>query len=218
MIEEVSSYLNQVRHDFSKSKLDEASVEKTPIKQYAKWFEEAVGAQSLDPKAIVVSTVNNAGCPSSRVVYNRGLKANGIVFYTNYNSIKGGELELNQNASILSYWPELERQVRMQGVVTKLDSEESDAYFASRPRESQIGAWASDQSSELKNRQELEEKVTFFTQKFEGKDVPRPPHWGGYRVRPTRFEFWQGRPSRLHDRLTYQQTSDGQWTIERLSP
>ena len=218
MIEEVSSYLNQVRHDFSKSKLDEASVEKTPIKQYAKWFEEAVGAQSLDPKAIVVSTVNNAGCPSSRVVYNRGLKANGIVFYTNYNSIKGGDLELNQNASILSYWPELERQVRMQGVVTKLDSEESDAYFASRPRESQIAAASFVQSKIIPGRKTLEQNFVIAEDEYQYHDIPCPENWGGYRLIPNYFEFWQGRENRLHDRFMFALNNQNLWDIERLSP
>lgn len=218
MIEEVSNYLNQVRHDFSKAKLDEENVDENPIEQYAKWFEEAVGAQVLDPKAIVISTVSADGQPHSRVVYNRGLKPTGMVFYTNYHSNKGRELEGNQHISILSYWPELERQIRMEGKVEQLPAEESDAYFASRPRESQIGAWASNQSEELTNREVLEEKVKSFTAKFEGQDVPRPPHWGGYLFVPHRVEFWQGRPSRLHDRIVYEKQTDETWTKKRLSP
>lgn len=217
MIEEVSNYLNEIRHEFTKAQLDEASVEKTPVEQYAKWFEEAVGAQALDPKAIVVSTVSESGMPSSRVVYNRGLTEEGLKFYTNYQSKKGSEIAQNNQACVLTYWPELERQVRMQGIITPLSAEESDAYFAARPKESQIGAWASDQSSALENREELEEKVKHFTQKFGEGTVPRPPHWGGYLFEIQEAEFWQGRPSRLHDRIVFVKQG-GEWKLKRLSP
>jgi pyridoxamine 5'-phosphate oxidase len=217
MIEEVSNYLNEVRHDFSKQKLDEASVKDNPIEQYAKWFEEAVGSQVPDPKAMTLSTVNRHGVPSSRVVYTRGLKKNGLVFYTNYNSQKGIELTENPHASINIFWSELERQMRINGVVEKLSEKESDQYFASRPRESQIGAWASDQSAQLADRAELEEKVKYYEKEFEGKEVPRPKNWGGYIFEPYYFEFWQGRPSRLHDRIAYE-LIDGSWSKKRLSP
>ncbi|KAB1064929.1 pyridoxamine 5'-phosphate oxidase [Salibacter halophilus] len=217
MIEEVSNYLNEVRHDFSKQKLDEASVKDNPIEQYAKWFEEAVGSQVPDPKAMTLSTVNRDGVPSSRVVYTRGLKKDGLVFYTNYNSQKGIELRENPHASINIFWSELERQIRINGVVEKLSEKESDEYFASRPRESQIGAWASDQSAQLADRTELEEKVKQYEKEFEGKEVPRPKNWGGYIFKPDYFEFWQGRPSRLHDRIAYE-LIDKSWSKKRLSP
>lgn len=217
MIEEVSNYLNQVRHDFTKAALDENHVKKDPIEQYAAWFEEAVGAQSLDPKAIVVSTVGADGHPHSRVVYNRGLKPEGLVFYTNYQSAKGEELAHHPFASVLTYWPELERQVRMEGTVEKLSEKESDEYFASRPRESQIGAWASNQSEPIASREVLENRVKMFAEKFEGKEVSRPPHWGGYFFKPNKAEFWQGRPSRLHDRIVYEH-EEGNWKLKRLAP
>jgi pyridoxamine 5'-phosphate oxidase len=217
MIEEVSNYLNEVRHDFSKQKLDEGSVKDNPIEQYAKWFEEAVGSQVPDPKAMTLSTVNRDGVPSSRVVYTRGLKKDGLVFYTNYNSQKGIELKENPHASINIFWSELERQIRINGVVEKLTEKESDEYFASRPRESQVGAWASDQSAQLADRTELEEKVKRYEKEFEGKDVPRPNNWGGYIFKPYYFEFWQGRPSRLHDRIAYE-LIDKNWSKKRLSP
>jgi len=218
MIEEVSNYLNQIRHDFTKSALDEQAVKATPIEQYAVWFEEAVGSQVLDPKAMVVSTVNIAGKPSSRVVYSRGLKENGLLFYTNYNSQKGDDIEANNAISVNIFWSELERQIRFEGTVVKVSDEESDNYFSSRPRESQIGAWASEQSSKIEDRETLKTRVSEFEKKFEGKPVPRPPHWGGYLIEITRAEFWQGRPARLHDRIVYQLNEKGNWELSRLAP
>ena len=218
MIEEVSNYLNQVRHDFTKQSLDESSVDDNPLEQYAKWFEEAVGAQVLDPKAMVVSTVDKEGKPSSRVLYVRGVKENGFLFYTNYASKKGKELSENPNVAVNIFWPELERQIRMEGVVEKLSADESDAYFASRPRESQIGAWASAQSETIENRETLVTLVNSFTKKFKENDtIPRPPHWGGYFIKANYFEFWQGRPSRLHDRIAFRLVND-KWSKGRLSP
>lgn len=219
MIEEVSNYLNQIRHEFTKQTLDEDSVTENPMELYAKWFEEAVGSQILDPKAIVISTVNLEGKPSSRVVYVRGIKDDGFLFYTNYNSQKGKELENNPNVAINIFWAELERQIRAEGVVEKLSAEESDAYFAARPRESQIGAWASDQSEQLTDRKELEKKFDTFRAKFKDEEkIPRPPHWGGYIIKCDYFEFWQGRASRLHDRIFYSKEKDNNWKIGRLSP
>lgn len=218
MIEEVSNYLNEVRHEFSKAKLDEEHTANNPIEQYAKWFEEAVGSQVPDPKAMTLCTVDQSGRPSSRIVYSRGLTDEGLLFYTNYDSKKGADLDFNNHVSVNIYWSELERQMRFTGETVKLPKEKSDEYFAGRPRESQIGAWASNQSSVLKSRAELEEKVKSYTKKFEGKEVPRPPFWGGYLIKVNRFEFWQGRPSRLHDRIEYFLNDKGEWNKRRLSP
>lgn len=217
MIEEVSNYLNQIRHDFTSQALNEEMAGDNPLDFYAKWVEEAVGAQILDPKAMVISTVDGEGKPSSRVVYVRGIDANGFKFYTNYSSDKGADLLGNPHISVNIFWPELERQIRMQGVASKLPAQESDAYFNGRPRGSQIGAWASNQSGKIQNRQELEEKVAHFTKKFEGSDVPRPEFWGGYYIEAQRFEFWQGRPSRLHDRIVFEKQNN-EWTKFRVAP
>ena len=157
------------------------------------------------------------GKPSSRVVYNRGITNEGFKFYTNYDSRKGRELLLNPHIAVNILWPELERQVRMEGEVSKLSVQESDEYFADRPRESQIGAWASSQSSQVKNRKELEDLVRFYTEKFQNQEVPRPDNWGGYFIQANYFEFWQGRPARLHDRLVFE-LDNGSWKKYRLAP
>ncbi len=217
MIEEVSNFLNQIRSEFSSRELSIESVKDNPIEQYAVWFEEAVGAQLLDPKAMVLSTVSAEGKPSSRVLYVRGIDEHGFLFYTNYHSRKAKELEANPNVAVNIFWPELERQIRAEGIVERLPAEKSDEYFKSRPRESQIGAWASHQSEQLGSRKELEDKVAEFTKKFEGKEVPRPPFWGGYYIRMNYFEFWQGRPARLHDRIAFR-LENGRWKKFRLSP
>ena len=217
MLEEVSNYLNQIRHDFAQQSLNEEDVLDSPIEQYAKWFEEAVGAEVLDPKAVVITTVNLDSKPSSRVVYVRGVSEEGFVIYTNYNSAKGEDLAVNPNVSLNIFWPELERQIRIEGTAKKVDASTSDAYFASRPRESQIGAWASAQSSTLKDRAELEQKVEELTKKFEGKKIERPLFWGGYLIQANYFEFWQGRPSRLHDRIAFELAQE-KWIKKRLSP
>ncbi len=218
MIEEVSNYLNQIRHDFTKGELNESTVAANPLEQYANWFEEAVGAQVPDPKAMTVSTVNANGKPSSRVVYSRGLTDLGILFYTNYNSQKGEDIDANPNVCVNIYWPELERQVRLEGKVSKVSDAESDAYFASRPRDSRIGAWASEQSSEIPDRDALKKKFEDFEEKYKEQDVPRPPHWGGYIIQVSRAEFWQGRLARLHDRIVYEKKESGDWILKRLSP
>ena len=217
MIEEVSNYLNKIRHEFTSQALNEEAAGDNPVELYAKWMEEAVGAQVLDPKAMVVSTVSNDGKPSSRVVYNRGITDTGFKFYTNYDSRKGHDVKVNPYVSVNVFWSEMERQIRMEGIVTKLGEEESDAYFKERPRDSQIGAWASAQSQKVIDRAELEKWVKHFTDKFEGEDVPRPPHWGGYFIEANYFEFWQGRPARLHDRIIFEKDGD-HWKKYRVAP
>lgn len=217
MNEDITRYLNEIRRDFAGNPLNEDSVKENPLEQYALWFEEAVSAQLLDPYAMSLTTVNSIGQPSTRIVYMRGIKDGGFIFYTNYDSSKGKDLNANHKVSLNFFWGELERQIRVEGEVVKISAEDSDTYFSKRPRESQLGAWASSQSEELENRKQLEDKVAHFTEKFNGEDVPRPEHWGGYIVKPTKIEFWQGRPNRLHDRIVYTK-DNGDWKQSRLSP
>lgn len=216
-MEDLRNYLNQIRRDFADKPLEEQSVNDNPFLQFSVWFEEAVNAQLLDPYAMLISTVDEIGLPHSRVVYLRNISDEGMVFYTNYNSQKGKNISASNKIAITFFWVELERQIRIEGTVKKVSEELSDKYFAARPRESQLGAWASNQSETIKNRAELEENLKHFTEKFKGVDVPRPPHWGGYIVEPTKFEFWQGRPSRLHDRLIYIK-NNSDWVISRIAP
>lgn len=217
MNEDIVNYLNEIRRDFSGKPLTEDSVHENPIEQYAIWFEEAVNAQLLDPYAMSLTTVSVEGQPSTRIVYMRGIKSDGFVFYTNYNSSKGKDLVENNKVALNFFWGELERQIRVEGFVEKVSEEDSDMYFEQRPRESQIGAWASAQSEVINDRVQLEEQVEFYTGKFKGVDVPRPPHWGGYVVKPVKVEFWQGRPSRLHDRVVYTKMLNS-WKLSRVSP
>jgi pyridoxamine 5'-phosphate oxidase len=183
---------------------------------FKEWYQEAHEHDCADPHAVVLSTVNEKGQPSSRVVYMRDMLEEGIIIYTNYLSRKGGEILKNHKVAALFYWDCIERQVRMEGEAVKVDSELSDEYFAARPRISQIGAWASEQSSEIDNRATLEERVRFFEEKYPN-EVPRPPHWGGYLIQPTYFEFWQGRLGRLHDRLCYSK-EETNWKKSRIAP
>lgn len=215
--EEVTNYLNQVRRDFAKKALNEEAVDENPFEQLGNWIEEAIDAQILDPYAMTISTATPNGIPSSRVVYLRGIYEQGLVFYTNYNSHKGKELQQNPTIALNFYWAEVERQIRIEGIVEKFSAEASDKYFAERPRESQLGAWASSQSEEISSREELKQRLIDYQTQFEGKEVPRPPHWGGYLVKPNYFEFWQGRPSRLHDRIYYKKSGDN-WKLGRLMP
>lgn len=216
-MEDLQNYLNSIRRDFADKSLDEKSINKNPFLQFETWFEEAVNSQILDPYAMSISTVNKKGQPSTRIVYLRFISEEGLVFYTNYNSHKGTDLTINNKVAINFFWGELERQIRVEGAVSRVSDEMSDSYFEKRPRESQIGAWASEQSSLIQNREELEEKVAFYTNKYKDQPIPRPPHWGGYIVKPSLFEFWQGRPNRLHDRLVYHKY-DSNWKINRIAP
>jgi len=217
MNKDLMNNINEMRRDFAGQALEEGAVHEDPVKQFGIWFKEAVDANLLDPSAMSVTSVNASGQPSTRIVYMRDLTDECFVFYTNYNSTKGKDLTQNKQTALNFFWGELNRQVRIEGVAEKISTEASDDYFSKRPRESQIGAWASSQSELLSSRAALEEKVAFFTDKFKGITIPRPPHWGGYIVQPTQVEFWQGRPNRLHDRIVYSKLGKD-WNQSRLSP
>jgi pyridoxamine 5'-phosphate oxidase len=209
--------LADIRRDYSLKQLSEDSVAPDPFAQFALWMDEALASEVAEPTAMTLSTVSAQNSPSSRVVLLKGFSADGFVFYTNYESRKGREIDLNTSVSLNFFWPELERQVNIEGTAARVSSHESEAYFQSRPIESRIGAWASKQSSVLASRGELERRVTELAEEYADGNVPLPPFWGGFRVTPCRFEFWQGRESRLHDRICYVLDGDV-WTISRLSP
>lgn len=206
-----------IRKDYQLKSLTEAEVAKNPFTQFSTWWDEAVGSAIDEVNAMALSTVSLEGRPSSRIVLLKGFDEQGFVFFTNYNSDKGRQIEQQQFVSLLFFWKELERQVRIEGKATKVAEEESDAYFNSRPVGSRLGAWASPQSQKITDRSVLEQALENITAEYRDKLVPRPSHWGGYRVMPTRIEFWQGRSSRLHDRILYEQVN-GNWQISRLAP
>lgn len=208
--------LQDIRQDYNKFKLDESSLNKNPFSLFKVWMDEAISGDFYDPTAFVLSTATKDGKPSSRVLLLKGFDENGFVFYTNYESRKGNELSENPFASMLFFWDKFERQIRIEGNIEKLTSEESYDYFRKRPLASKLGAWASDQSKELKSRFTLMRKVAKLMLKYPVQ-VPLPSHWGGYRLKPERFEFWQGRPSRLHDRFQYN-IINNKWEIIRLNP
>ncbi len=209
--------LADIRRDYSGEELSEANVSPDPIAQFDVWMNEALAAEADEPTAMTLSTVDENGRPSSRVVLLKGFDQNGFVFFTNYNSRKGRALAANPFAALNFFWPELERQVNVSGAVSRVSDEESDEYFASRPFLSRIGAWASAQSEEIASRAVVMAQAAKYTAKFAIGGVPRPPHWGGFRVSADRIEFWQGRPNRLHDRIVYTANGDN-WRIARLSP
>jgi len=210
--------LANIRKDYRKATLDIGTVDADPFKQFEKWFGEALNSEVSEPNAMHLATVNEQGRPSGRVVLLKGLERSHFVFYTNYQSKKGKELENNPACSLTFFWPELERQVRIEGVASRVDAGLSDIYFQSRPRASQMGAWASPQSSIIASRSILEQRFHDIEKKFEGDTVlPRPHQWGGYQVDPLQIEFWQGGPGRLHDRIQYVKV-DTIWKIYRLAP
>jgi pyridoxamine 5'-phosphate oxidase len=209
--------LADLRKEYALAGLNEKDLARDWFRQFEKWFQEAEAAKLTEPNAMTLSTASRDGKPSARTVLLKAVDGRGFVFFSNYESRKGRELEANPHASLVFPWLALERQVLVEGAVTKVAREESEAYFHSRPRASQLGAWVSQQSAIIAGRKVLEEAMKALETKYAGQEVPLPPHWGGWRLAPETVEFWQGRRSRLHDRLRYRRVKDG-WTVERLAP
>lgn len=207
-----------LRKDYTLEGLSELEVDLNPFIQFKKWFAQALAAQLPEPNAMTIATATPDGKPSARMVLLKDFDERGFTFFTNYNSHKGQELAENPQGALVFWWAELERQVRISGYVEKVSETESDQYFHSRPANSRLGAWISNQSEVIESREVLERRLQEFKSKYENEEIPRPPHWGGLRVIPTEIEFWQGRPSRLHDRLLYSRLDNDTWKIERLSP
>ncbi len=210
--------LADLRKDYSLAGLSEKDLARDPFRQFEQWFQEAEASRLVEPNAMTLATTSVDGQPSARTVLLKGVDGRGFVFYSNYESHKGRDLAANPRAALVFPWLALERQVIVEGTVTRVAREESEAYFHSRPRASQLGAWVAQQSSIIPSRALLEEGLVTLEKKYSGATVPVPPNWGGYRVAPEHVEFWQGRRSRLHDRLRYRRNPDGSWIIERLSP
>lgn len=207
-----------LRQEYTRAGLRETDAAPDPIEQFRRWFEEALAAGLHEPNAMTLATATSDGRPAARVVLLKGFEERGFVFYTNYEGRKGRELEENPYCALVFYWGELERQVRIEGRASRISGEESDAYYRSRPLGSRLGAWVSEQSRPVGDRATLEERLRELEDEYEGREVPRPPFWGGYRVVPEEIEFWQGRENRLHDRLLYSRQSDEGWSMARLQP
>ncbi|MEO7982998.1 MAG: pyridoxamine 5'-phosphate oxidase [Bacteroidota bacterium] len=207
-----------IRKNYSQKSLSEEEADKNPLGQFSNWWDEALASEIEEVNAMTLATASPDGVPAARIVLLKGFTGNGFVFFTNYNSFKGQQLAENPKACLVFFWKELERQVRITGLIEKIPVEESDQYFHSRPVESQIGAIASPQSQVIKDREWLDKHYEKVEQELKGKELQRPAHWGGYLVKPVILEFWQGRPSRLHDRLQYTLDDSGRWKMERLAP
>ena len=214
----MDSSIADLRQNYTKAGLSEKDLNSDPIAQFGVWFQQALDADLLEPNAMTLATATPDGKPTARIVLLKGVDERGFVFYTNYESQKGQQLIANPYAALVFLWDKLERQIRIEGKVIKLSREESTEYFHSRPKASQLGAIASDQSRVIPNREVLEQKLAELKTKYQDETVPIPDHWGGFRVIPNHIEFWQGRPSRLHDRLVYDLQSDRSWQIQRLAP
>jgi pyridoxamine 5'-phosphate oxidase len=214
----MSQSIADLRREYSSQSLMESDVASNPVSQFEKWWNEALESAIIEPNAMTLATASSDGMPSARIVLLKGFSQQGFVFYTNYKSFKGIQLEENPKACLVFLWKELERQVRITGLVKKTEVKESDEYFGSRPEGSKIGAWASPQSQVIRGREWLEKEFREYHNKFKGHAPQRPPHWGGYLVQPVIIEFWQGRQSRLHDRIQYSLDDAGNWKIERLAP
>ena len=210
--------IEDIRKEYKLKTLNEKDVETSAIQQFDKWWLEAINSSIDEVNAMALATATPDGKPSARIVLLKAYDEKGFVFFTNYESHKGKELKINPLAAIVFFWKELERQVRLEGIIEKVSYEESNTYFFSRPKDSQVGAWASPQSQVIESRQIIENNAANYTQKFEKESMQRPEYWGGYRLKPQLFEFWQGRESRLHDRLQYTLNKEGNWKIERLAP
>ena len=206
-----------IRKDYIQGVLSEQDILPDAIQQFEKWWSEAIASEIEEPNAMTLATINEQGFPSARIVLVKDISEQGFSFFSNYNSDKGQQINAQNRGALLFFWKELERQVRIEGTIEKLSDADSDAYFASRPRGSRIAAWSSPQSEIIADRSVLDQRAAEFEEKFQNQDVPRPPHWGGYLVRPLSIEFWQGRSSRMHDRLKYIKEGNG-WKIERLAP
>ena len=210
--------ISSIRRDYQLKSLSESDVTSDPIKQFSIWWDEAISAEIDEVNAMTLSTIRTDGAPSSRIVLLKGYDETGFVFFTNYESNKGKQINYNSSVALLFFWKELERQVRIQGVCHHISAAESDTYFDSRPVGSQLGAWASPQSQVIEAREILEARTAELKLQYHGTTIPRPPHWGGFRVVATEVEFWQGRSNRLHDRILYISDSADSWKIERLAP